>query len=98
MSVLPADVVRRFTDAAASPDPDLAAPALLIARLGYPSLDPDPYLARLEAMGGTAADRLRAAPRVGPPGGPSTPSTGSSSRTRASAATRATTTTRATAS
>ena len=68
MSVLPADVVQRFTDAAASADPDLAAPALLIARLGYPRLDPDPYLARLEAMGGAAADRLRAAPRVGPGG------------------------------
>ena len=66
MSELPADVVQRFTDAAASPDPDLAAPALLIARLGYPRLDPTPYLARLEAMGGAAADRLAAASRVGP--------------------------------
>ncbi len=65
MSVLPADVVQQFTDAAASPDPDLAAPALLIARLGYPRLDPDPYLARLEAMGGAAADRLAASPRAG---------------------------------
>ena len=68
MSVLPADVVQRFTDAASSPDPDLAAPALLIARLGYPRLDPTPYLARLEAMGGAAADRLAASPGEGPRG------------------------------
>ena len=65
MSVLPADIVQRFTDAAASPDPDLAAPALLIARLGYPRLDPAPYLERLEAMGGAAADRLAEASEVG---------------------------------
>ena len=65
MNALPADVVQRFTDAAASPDPDLAAPALLIARLGYPRLDPAPYLERLEAMGGAAADRLAAASGVG---------------------------------
>ncbi len=68
MNVLPADVVQRFTDAAASPDPDLAAPALLIARLGYPRLDPAPYLARLEAMGGAAADRLASAARTDPRG------------------------------
>ena len=68
MNVLPADVVQRFTDAAASPDPDLAAPALLIARLGYPRLDPTPYLARLEAMGGAAADRLAAVTRADPRG------------------------------
>ena len=68
MSELAADVVQRFTDAAASPDPDLAAPALLIARLGYPRLDPNPYLARLEAMGDAAADRLAAASRTAPRG------------------------------
>ena len=65
MNVLPTDVVQRFTDAAASPDPDLAAPALLIARLGYPRLDPAPYLARLEAMGDVAAHRLAATERTG---------------------------------
>ena len=65
MSELPAAVVQRFTDAAASPEPDLAAPALLIARLGYPRLDPAPYLERLEAMGAAAADRLAAASEVG---------------------------------
>ena len=68
MSELAADVVQRFTAAAASPDPDLAAPALLIARLGYPRLDPDPYLARLEAMGDAAAGRLAAASRSAPRG------------------------------
>lgn len=65
MSELPADVVRRFTEAAASPDPDLAAPALLIARLGYPHLDPDPYLACLASMGAAAAERLAAVSEVG---------------------------------
>lgn len=64
MSVLPADDVQRFTAAAASPDPDLAAPALLIARLGYPRLDPAPYLARLEELGEAAAGRLAADPRA----------------------------------
>ena len=68
MSELAADVVQRFTDAAASPDPDLAAPALLIARLGYPRLDPNPYVARLEAMGDAAAARLAAASRITPRG------------------------------
>lgn len=56
--------MQRFTAAAASPDPDLAAPALLIARLGYPRLDPAPYLARLEELGDAAAGRLAADPRA----------------------------------
>ena len=52
------DLVQQFTQAASSPDPGLAGPALLIARLGYPWLDPTPYLARLEEMGGVVAERL----------------------------------------
>ena len=61
-SILSPDLVQEFTAAATSPDPDLAGPALLIARLGYPRLDPAPCLARLEEMGVAAAGRLSAAP------------------------------------
>ena len=56
--VLSPDLVQQFTQAASSPDPGLAGPALLIARLGYPRLDPAPYLARLEEMGRVVAERL----------------------------------------
>lgn len=66
--VLPADVIRQFTQIATSPDPGLAAPALLIARLGYPGLDPAPYLARLEEMGAAAAGRLSTGSPAAPNG------------------------------
>ncbi len=59
-SLLPPALLEEFTKAASSPDPGLAEPALLIARLGYPNLDPAPYLARLEEMADTAAGRLAA--------------------------------------
>ena len=59
-SILSPDLVQEFTAAATSPDPGLAWPALLIARLGYPRLDPAPCLARLEEMGVAAAERLSA--------------------------------------
>ena len=57
-SMLSPDLIEEFTAAATSPDPGLAGPALLIARLGYPRLDPAPCLARLEEMGVAAAGRL----------------------------------------
>ncbi len=57
-AVMAPDLVQEFSRAASSPDPDLAAPALLIARLGYPTLDPAPYLDRLEQMGEDMARRL----------------------------------------
>lgn len=44
--------------AATSSDQDLARAALIIARLEYPRLDPDPYLARLDEMGDAARARL----------------------------------------
>jgi regulator of sirC expression with transglutaminase-like and TPR domain len=50
--------VQRFAAIAASPDRDLATPALMIAALERPSLDPVPYLAKLDAMGASARDRL----------------------------------------
>ncbi|MEE2636406.1 MAG: transglutaminase-like domain-containing protein [Acidobacteriota bacterium] len=70
MNLLPTDVVRQFTEVATSDDPSLATPALLIARLGYPHLDPGPYLSRLEEMGDTAASRLRATDPPTAPRGP----------------------------
>jgi regulator of sirC expression with transglutaminase-like and TPR domain len=67
-------VVRSFTHAALSPDPDLAIAALLIARIEYPRLDASPYLDRLDELGEEAALRVAAAsivpgdapPRVDP--------------------------------
>ncbi len=42
-----------------APGNDLAAAALTIARVEYPSLDPGPYLAVLDRMGEEAAARMR---------------------------------------
>jgi regulator of sirC expression with transglutaminase-like and TPR domain len=47
-------LAEQIAEAADRPGPDLAAPAFLIARIEYPRLDPDPYLARLEQMGDVA--------------------------------------------
>ena len=69
INVLSPDFIHEFTAAATSPDPSLAGPALLIARLGYPRLDPAPCLARLEEMGIAVADRLsESTPAAGPSG------------------------------
>jgi regulator of sirC expression with transglutaminase-like and TPR domain len=43
-----------IADAADQPGPDLAGPALLVARIEYPRLDPRPYLDRLDQMGDAA--------------------------------------------
>jgi regulator of sirC expression with transglutaminase-like and TPR domain len=59
-------LVRSFTHAALSPDPDLAIAALMIARIEYPTLDAGPYLDRLDALGREA--RLRVAAAVINPG------------------------------
>lgn len=52
------DVVKpladQIADAADRPGPDLAGPALLVARIEYPRLDHGPYLDRLEQMGDAA--------------------------------------------
>jgi regulator of sirC expression with transglutaminase-like and TPR domain len=55
---LASELVETFREAATSPDPDLATPALLIARLAYPRLDPEAHLADLHDMGEAAAKRL----------------------------------------
>ena len=61
------ELVRRFTCAALSPDPDIAVAALMIARVEYPRLDAGPYLDRLDAFGREAKLRVDAAPLVAAP-------------------------------
>ena len=51
-------VVRAFSHAALSPDPDLAVAALMIARIEYPRLDSGPYLDLLDALGREAKRRV----------------------------------------
>lgn len=57
-------LVRSFTHAALSPDPDLAVAALMIARVEYPKLDAGPYLDQLDAIGREARLRVAAATQV----------------------------------
>jgi regulator of sirC expression with transglutaminase-like and TPR domain len=52
--MIDASLIDEFVRQAGSPDEDLAAPALLMARVAYPQLDPSPYLHELEQMGATA--------------------------------------------
>ena len=54
------DFIRRFTEVASAPAPDLAPAALLIARLEYPRLDASRYLMKLDRMGAAAAARIEA--------------------------------------
>src|SRR5438552_18739982 len=55
------NLIRSFTHAALSPDPDLAIAALMIARVEYPKLDAGPYLDQLDAIGCEARRRVAAA-------------------------------------
>jgi regulator of sirC expression with transglutaminase-like and TPR domain len=50
--------LKEFSRLASSPDRDLATPALMIARLECPQLDPGPYLTQLDAMGDAVRERL----------------------------------------
>jgi regulator of sirC expression with transglutaminase-like and TPR domain len=50
--------ITQFSKLAAMPDRDLATPALMIAQLECPSLNPAPYLEKLDAMGAAARERL----------------------------------------
>jgi len=56
-------LVRSFTHAALSPDPDLAVAALMIARVEYPKLDATLYLDQLDGIGREAALRIAAVNR-----------------------------------
>ena len=55
-------LVRSFSLAALSPDPDLAIAALMIARVEYPKLDAGPYLDQLDTLGREARLRVESAP------------------------------------
>ncbi len=55
-----------FTKVARSPEPDLAAAALMIARVEYPKLDARPYLELLDRLGREAAERVADAPEASP--------------------------------
>jgi regulator of sirC expression with transglutaminase-like and TPR domain len=57
-AVIKEQLVRSFTHAALSPDPDLAVAALMIARIEYPKLDAGPYLDRIDAIGREAKRRI----------------------------------------
>lgn len=47
-------LAEQIADCADRPGPELAAPALLVARIEYPKLDPAPYLDRLDQIGDAA--------------------------------------------
>jgi len=72
--VLRENLVHTFTHVALSSDPDLAMPALLIARVEQPTLDVRPYLSQLDTIGREACRRVLTAkvpaddapPRVDP--------------------------------
>jgi regulator of sirC expression with transglutaminase-like and TPR domain len=53
------EVATELQKAMNAPGGDLASAALAIARVEYPSLNPEPYLATLDRMGEDAAARLR---------------------------------------
>jgi regulator of sirC expression with transglutaminase-like and TPR domain len=55
-----AQLVRSFTHAALSPDPDLAIAALMIPRVERTHLDAGPYLDQLDTIGSEAKRRLAA--------------------------------------
>ncbi len=57
-------LLHSFSHAALSADPDLAVPALLFARIEYPTLDVRPYLNQLDTLGREAALRVGAAPEA----------------------------------
>jgi regulator of sirC expression with transglutaminase-like and TPR domain len=58
-----AQVVEELERALNAPGHDLAQAALAIARVEYPSLDPEPYLAQLDTMAAQAASRMAGAGR-----------------------------------
>src|SRR5439155_2627179 len=58
LMVMRSQLVRSFTHAALSPDPDLAVAALMIARVEYPRLDAGPYLDQLDSYGSEARHRI----------------------------------------
>jgi regulator of sirC expression with transglutaminase-like and TPR domain len=62
VTVLSEEVIRELTRLAHCADPDLARPALVIARIAYPNLDVEQYIDRLDELGREARRRLTSAP------------------------------------
>ena len=58
IGVISFPVLQAFSDAALSPDPDLAVAALMIARIEYPKLDAERYVEQLDRIGAEAGRRL----------------------------------------
>ncbi len=52
------DLADALTTVSNTPGSSLARAALVIARIEYPRLDPEPYLSRLDAMGSAAGRRI----------------------------------------
>jgi regulator of sirC expression with transglutaminase-like and TPR domain len=59
--VIPGGLVQQIVQVTRDPDPGLAEAALLMARVAYPKLTVEPYLAQLDALGREAARRVEAA-------------------------------------
>lgn len=59
---VPRTLGEQLAAAADRPGPDLAAPAMLIARVEFPRLDPGPYLDQLDAFGDAAFHRIASDP------------------------------------
>jgi regulator of sirC expression with transglutaminase-like and TPR domain len=59
--VLSPRLLDAFSSVALSPDPDLAVAALMIARIEYPDLDANRYVAQLDFIGDEACRRLSSA-------------------------------------
>ncbi len=53
-------VIETFASLVSSPDRDLAKPALIIATVECPRLEPEPYLRQLDSMGADVRERLAA--------------------------------------
>ena len=61
LGVIRPQLLDSFILAALSADPDLAVPALIIARVEHPALDAAPYLDRLDVLGREARRRVASA-------------------------------------
>jgi regulator of sirC expression with transglutaminase-like and TPR domain len=61
VQVLSPRLLDAFSSVALSPDPDLAVAALMIARIEYPDLDANRYVAQLDFIGDEACRRLSSA-------------------------------------
>lgn len=60
-------LVEQFVNAAREPGDDIAGPALLLARVAYPRLDPNHYLGWIEKAGAAARTRIHAETGAGAP-------------------------------